>query len=294
MKSTTNAGDVTVEPMTGELVTEPEGEPGASLNASRSGKSFASTTRGRWTIRIVFLGLLLGAWQTAATGVNKAFMATPTDILGSAWQQLFVAGTIWKPFGQSLQVLFLGLLISAALGIPIGLLMGRFRRLGFILDPYVSFLYALPHVALVPFLITTFGFEIQFRLIYVVFSAIWPFIINSMAGVRALDEVLVDTAHAYGANERQIMRRVVLPATIPFLFAGLRQGLSAAWIGVIVSEILSTLVGLGGEIRLSAMNYQASSMFVSILLIMVIAVAIQAFTDWLQPRVMPWQKRATY
>lgn len=281
-----------VEPLTGELVTGGPSEP--ELAAPTGAKSFASTPRGRWTIRIVFLALLLVAWQIGATGVNKALMATPTDILGSAGQQLFVTGTIWEPLAQSLLVLFLGLAISAVLGIPIGLLMGRFRSLGFILDPYVSFLYALPHVALVPFLITTFGFDIQFRLIYVVFSAIWPFIINAMAGVRAIDEALVDTAHAYSANERQIMRRVLLPATIPFLFAGLRQGLSAAWIGVIVSEILSTLVGLGGEIRLSAMNYQSGSMFVSILLIMVTAVAIQAFTDWLQPRVMPWQRRATY
>jgi len=264
------------------------------MKSRRLGKSLADTSTGRWTIRIVFLATLLVAWQIGAQGVSRALAAPPTAVLASAWDQLLVTGSIWEPLGQSLLVLVLGLLISAALGIPIGLLMGRFPSVGYVLDPYVSFLYALPHIALVPFMITTLGFEIEFRLTYVVFSAIWPFIINAMAGVRAIDEALLDTAKVYSANERQIMRKVILPATMPFLFAGLRQGLSAAWIGVIVAEILSTLVGLGGQIRLAAIDYMSDRMFVAILLIMVIAVAFQALTDWVQTKSMPWQRRASY
>jgi NitT/TauT family transport system permease protein len=135
------------------------------------------------------------------------------------------------------------------------------------------------------------GFDFPFRFAYVILSAIWPFIINTMAGVRAIDEDLIDAAKAYCANERQIMFRVIIPAVSPFMVAAGRQAFSVAWVGVIVSEITSTLVGIGGQIELFAIVYLTADMFVPIFFIMAVAVATQGLTAWAQKKLTPWQTK---
>lgn len=256
--------------------------------ASRQNR-FTNTPLGEWTIRIVTLIVLLSLWEIGARDINRALIAPPSEIFAAAYNQLFVEATIWGPVGDSLAILFIGLFASIIIGLPIGIAMGRWKKVAYALDPYVTFLYALPHVALVPLMIILLGFDYPFRLGYVILSAVWPVIINTMAGVRAVDRDLIDAGVAYTANERQIIRGIIIPAAAPFMVAGGRQAFSAAWSGVIVSEITSTLVGVGGQIKLFAIEYLTADMFVPIFIIMIVAVSIQAFTAWAQQKLTPWQ-----
>jgi NitT/TauT family transport system permease protein len=260
-----------------------------TMNTAASRNKWAQSPVGRWTIRIVTLVVLLGAWEIGAKDVNRALIAPPSEIFAAAWDQMFVTGSVWEPFLDSMFVLVTGLIAAIVLGLPIGIAMGRWKKVAYALDPYVTFLYCLPHVALVPLMIILLGFDYPFRLGYVVLSAIWPVIINTMAGVRAVDQNLIDAGVAYTANERQIIRGIILPAASPFMVAGGRQAFSAAWSGVIVSEITSTLVGIGGQIKLFAIDYLTADMFVPIFVIMIVAVAIQGFAAWLQQKLTPWQ-----
>jgi NitT/TauT family transport system permease protein len=260
-----------------------------TLNDAAARNKWAQSTGGRWTIRIVTLVVLLGAWEIAAKDVSRALIAPPSEIFAAAWDQLFVTGSIWGPFFDSMFVLVTGLAAAIAIGLPIGIAMGRWKKVAFALDPYVTFLYCLPHVALVPLMIILLGFGYEFRLGYVILSAVWPVIINTMAGVRAVDRDLIDAGVAYTANERQIIWGIILPAASPFMVAGGRQAFSAAWSGVIVSEITSTLVGVGGQIKLFAIDYLTADMFVPIFFIMIVAVSIQAFAAWAQRKLTPWQ-----
>jgi NitT/TauT family transport system permease protein len=229
------------------------------------------------------------AWEVAAKDINRALIAPPSEIFVAAYQQLFVTGSVWGPFFDSMFVLVTGLVAAIAIGLPIGIAMGRWKKVAYALDPYVTFLYCLPHVALVPLMIILLGFDYPFRLGYVVLSAVWPVIINTMAGVRAVSSDLIDAGVAYTANERQIIRGIILPAASPFMVAGGRQAFSAAWSGVIVSEITSTLAGIGGQIKLFAIEYLTADMFVPIFVIMIVAVAIQGFAAWAQQKLTPWQ-----
>lgn len=254
--------------------------------------SFLYRRSGIWTVRIATVLIILGSWQLYASHLQRSLGAPPTSIVKAAWNQMVTNHSIWGPLESSLEALLLGWLISLAIGLPLGIMMGRWRPLEHALDPYVSFLYALPHVAFVPVMVIWLGFGLKFRLAYVVFSAVFPVLINTMTGAKNVDEELLDVGRSVRASERQMLRTIVVPAVAPFMVAGARQGFSAAWVGVVVSEVLSTQTGLGGLINHYGDYFQTADMFVPILFIMLIAVIIQGATDALQKRLTPWSTAA--
>lgn len=243
---------------------------------------------GIWTVRVVTAALIFASWQLYARNMSRALNAPPSEIAVAAYHQIFTSHSIFAPLWSSMVALVLGYLLALAIGIPLGIAMGRWRRFEWVLDPYVSFLYALPHVSFVPLMIIWLGFELKFRLAYVVFSAVFPVLVNTMTGVKNVSSELTDVGESFCATERQILRRIVLPAAAPYMVAGARQSFSSAWVGVIVAEVLSTQTGLGGEINRFGNFFLLADMFVPILFIMLIAVAIQITTDFLQERLTPW------
>ena len=253
-------------------------------------RPFLYTSVGVWTVRIGTLVGLLAFWQWYASGLSRALLAPPTEIAVAFYQQAIVQRTIWGALGDSLVTLFGGFALSMIIGVPIGILMGRVRTIEYIADPYVSFLYALPHASLVPMMVIWLGFELKFRLAYVVISAVFPVIINTMTGVKNVNPDLLDTGHAFCATERQKLFTIVLPSSGPYIFAGARQAFSASWVGVVVSEMIATLTGVGGNILNYANSFRTADMLVSIILIMLVAVAIQAFSNYLQTFLTPWQQ----
>ena len=253
-------------------------------------RAWLYTSSGAWTVRIATLAILLTAWELYAAGLNRALLAPPSEVAAAFYQQAFVQGTLWGSLGDSLVTLVGGFALSMAIGVPVGIVMGRVRTVEHVVDPYVSFLYALPHVSLVPLLVIWLGFELKFRLAYVVVSAVFPVVINTMTGVKNVDPDLLDTGHAFCASERQKLRTIVLPSSAPYIFAGARQAFSSAWVGVVVSEMLATLTGMGGKILTYATQYRTADMLVPILIIMGVAIAIQAMSGYLQARLTPWQR----
>ena len=258
---------------------------------SREGPSFLYRRSGILTVRIVTLVLILGSWQLYARNLPRALGAPPTEIAHAAWHQIS-SGSIVHPLESSLIALSLGFLLALALGIPIGIVMGRWRPVEYVLDPYVSFLYALPHVAFVPLMVVWFGFQLKFRLAYVLLSAIFPVIINTMTGVRNVDPELIAVGRSMCASEARQVRTIILPAASPYIVAGARQAFSSAWVGVVVAEVLATQDGLGGLITHYSNYFLTADMYVPILFIMAIAVTIQTVADFLQVRLTPWSNLA--
>jgi ABC-type nitrate/sulfonate/bicarbonate transport system permease component len=262
--------------------------PGLTTERPRERPGFLYRPTGIWTVRTLTFAAILVSWQLYARHLDRAIGAPPTRVAQAMWRQVVTHRTIYGPLGSSLEALFLGFAISVALGVVVGVAMGRWRAVEYTLDPYVSFLYALPHVAFVPVMVFWLGFELKFRLAYVVLSAVFPVIINTMAGVKNVDPELLAAGKSFCANERQILRTIVMPATTPYIVAGARQAFSAAWVGVVVAEVLSTQTGLGGQINKFADTFLTADMYVPILFIMLIATIIQALTNFLQARLTPW------
>lgn len=246
------------------------------------------TKAGPWLIRVVVLALIVGGWQLATTHLSRAVLPTPVQVVKAVYQITVEHHTIFRPLLDSLELLFAGFALSVLLGIPIGLAMGRFRWFENITDPYVSFLYALPHVVFVPLMVVWLGFGFNFGLAYVTVSAIFPVIINTMQGVKGIDPEYIAAGRSFCAGERTILRTIVVPAVTPFMVTGARLAFSVSWIGVIVSEVLSSQTGLGGMIDTFSNNYQTADMYVPVLFIAAISVIILQLCTRYQPRLTPW------
>lgn len=268
------------------MTTVPEIRPANPTRPAR--KPFLYRRSGMWTVRIVFAALLFGSWQIYAHDLPAALIAPPTDVANAFYRQFISEQIIYARLQSSLTALLLGFLIGSAIGLPVGVAMGRSRRVEHTLDSYVAFLYALPHVVFIPIMVIWLGFDLQFRVAYVAFAAVFPVIMNTMSGVKNIDPELLSVGASFCAKSHQMLRTIVLPAASPYMATGLRQGFSAAWIGTVVAEILTTGSGIGGLITDYANSFLTADMFVPIMCIMVIAVLIQALSEVLQRKLMPW------
>jgi ABC-type nitrate/sulfonate/bicarbonate transport system permease component len=241
-----------------------------------------------WAIRIATFVIVIGVWQLLTKDVNRALFAPPTDVAGAIVRQLTQEPSIWGPLFASFVAFAIGMSLGVLVGIPVGLLLGRYRTLEFVLDPYVTFLYVIPSVAFVPLFILWFGFSFEFQVALVFESTLFPMVINAAAGAKNVEQDLIDGGRSFCASESQIMRTIVVPASLPFVFAGLRIAFSAAWVGVVIAQMTGAITGLGGLILDYAATYRTADMLVPILVIMLVGVIIHALTGWLLMRVTPW------
>ncbi len=191
---------------------------------------------------------------------------------------------------ETLVSLIAGLVAAVVVGIPVGILMGRSKIARLALDPYVTFLYVLPTIALIPLLIVWFGFELTLRIVMVFLSAVFPIIINTTAGVLNVDPELLDIGRSFTASEKQIVNTIVLPSAVPYMFAGLRIAFGAGFVGVIVAEMTASLAGLGGMIFRASGNFKTAEMFVPIIYIMTIGLSLYGLGNALQGRLTHWQQ----
>jgi NitT/TauT family transport system permease protein len=254
------------------------------------GRPWLDKPSSAWILRVTALVSIIGLWQWYASGVSKALFATPSDIAISLYQLTFVENEMLVPVLQSLSTMVVGLVAVIVISVPFGLLMGRSKYAEWALDPYVTFLYVLPSISFIPLLVVWLGFGFQLRIVLVIISGVFPMIINTVAGVHNVDSELLDTGRSFTASESQIVRTIVVPASLPFMFAGLRIAFASAWVGVIVAEMTASLTGVGGMILVFAHKFQTANMFVPIIFIMMVGISIQAVFNVLQKRLTPWQQ----
>lgn len=271
-----------------QLVSQPHAKSALRLSAER----FLRRRSGAWTVGVVTLAVILTAWQVGSHHVSRAVLPAVTSVGSALYHQAFVNGAIWGPMGSSLLVLCLAFFASVIIGIPIGIAMGRSRVVESLVDPYVSFLYALPHVTFIPLMVVWLGFGLPFRIAYGVVSAVFAVIINTSSGVKYVDAELIDTGRSFCASKRMILRRIIIPAATPNMVAGARQAFSQAWGAVIIAEILSTQTGLGGRETYYSTYFDTAGMIVPILFIVGLSVLILQFAGWMQPRLTPWAESA--
>lgn len=240
-------------------------------------------------LRLVSLVVLLIVWEQFASGVNSAILVGPLQIAKAFFQLAVAQPVLWDAILISGRAFIVGFTAAIVVGVTVGLAMGRLRVLGDLLDPWVFFVYAIPSIALIPLLIIWFGIDDVIKVVLVFLASVFTIIINTYAGVKNVDPELIDVGRSFCAGEVQITRTVVVPATIPFIFAGVRIAMSQAIVGVIGAEFLVVVDGLGGLILNAANRFQTAKMFVPIGAIVVIALLLNATMGWLQRRVTPWE-----
>ena len=215
-------------------------------------------------LRSVSVLVFLALWQWAALVPISFNFPTPWATM-VALVDLIRSGALLVASATSLQSLLLGFGAAVLVGVPLGLLMGVVGPLGRVARVYLDLLIALPTAALIPLVILSFGISIASSAVIVfVFSA--PFItMNAYGGVRDTRPRLVEMARAFGASWFRLFSRVVVPSALPMILAGMRLGLSRAFLGLIVAELLLSPFGLGKLIMNSRSMFEHDKMFATVL-----------------------------
>lgn len=241
-----------------------------------------------WAITTLSVAIFLGAWEACRPWIDPLFASYPSAILAAGWK-MTLNGRLPAALWESAQPFLAGYVLAAILGVPAGLLLGRYRVLQAAFGIYVTAGYSTPLIALVPLLLLWFGLGFGVKTVIIFLLTFFPICINSWAGVRAVPKTLVEVGTAFCASQSTIMRQIVLPAVLPYIMAGLRLGVGKAVIAMVIAEFLTAISGLGGVIMSSANAFRTAEMFVPIILIMILAVLLTNLVEFIERRVAPWQ-----
>jgi sulfonate transport system permease protein len=238
-------------------------------------------------IRVVSLTIVLAIWEVFGGMIDPVLFTTPIAI-GKAAVGMVGSGELWTYLWPSLVVLGIGLTLAAIFGIAIGLLLARFWVLDVALGVYITFLYSIPSVALVPLIVLWAGFETTAKVIILFLFAFFPMAINTYQGVRNVDPKLLEVGRAFRCSERQLWGNIVLPAALPFIVTGLRLAVGRGLIGMVLADLYTAISGIGYLIVRTAATYQVNKMFVPIVTLGLLGVTLTALLRVLERAVAPW------
>ncbi|HEX3792117.1 MAG TPA: ABC transporter permease [Pseudonocardiaceae bacterium] len=211
--------------------------------------------------------LVVALWElVAALRIEPVILLPgPVDVI-DAFQQMFSSDTIWQDLGASGAELLYGLVLAAVVGIPVGMLLGWYRRVGYVFDPFVNFFYSIPRIALGPLLIVWLGIGLSSKVTLVFLMALFPIVINTTTGVRDIDPQLVRASRCFGGGDLQIFRTIALPGAVPFVLSGLRLAVGQALIGVFVAELMGAQHGIGLLMNNAGQQFQTATVFAGLII----------------------------
>lgn len=264
----------------------------------------------RWLPPVVTLVVILTVWTLVAVSdvVEPSYLApTPLEV----WDAFVRANTnhaigggvdrvvrgeenyfLWEHLVVSLRRIGLGLLVAVVVGIPLGLLMGTSRLAGQLLGPYVDFLRSIPPLAYIGFLVAWFGIYDTSKVWLLFLAAFPPIALATVNGVRGVHEDQVNAILTLGASRRQTLTSVIVPATLPDIFSGLRVAVGFAWTTVVAAELVNGLPGIGGLAYLSGTQNKIALSIACIIVIGLTAVALDVIIRTIENKLVPWRGKA--
>ena len=243
------------------------------------------------TLRILSALILFAAWEWAARiPISPAFPSFIETMIG-LWSMLADLSLI-KAFGITLQPLAIGLVLSTILGVTIGVAMGLNDKAEWLASPIFIIAQAAPLAALIPLIVFAYGIGLTAKTLVVCIMAMPVIVLNSFAAVRHTPVSLVEMGRSFLASRRQVIMKVVLPAASPVIFAGLRLGCAAGFIGAILAELLITPTGVGDIITYNRSIAQYPKMYAAILSIIVFSVLFIELIERVEVTLFRPEKRA--
>jgi ABC-type nitrate/sulfonate/bicarbonate transport system permease component len=236
------------------------------------------------------VAVVLTTWQLVANARiwPVLFLPGPWDV-AQAFVTLFESGDIWLDIATSGEELAIGFGMAIVLGLLLGLAMGWYTRFQYAMDPIVNFFYSTPRIVLLPLFIIWFGIDIQSKIAVIFLGALFPIIINTMAGVRNTEAALLRVARSFGASDALMFRRVVLPGSVPFILTGFRLGVGHALTGVVVGELIAARHGVGMLVATAGQTFQMPKMFAAVMLIAGTGMLLTTIFQRLENRFQSWR-----
>jgi NitT/TauT family transport system permease protein len=248
-----------------------------------------------------FIVLVLASWELYPVifGLSKGtqlFFAAPSDVVGALYnllilgEKLPMVGTIWDHFNASTGTFLFGLGLSIIVALPLGVALGRSQTVDAIFDPFITAFNATPRLVFLPIVLIWFGVGFWTVIAIVFMGAVFPLLINTYAGVKNADRLLINVVRSFGANEWQINKLVVLPNSLPFIIAGLRLAIGRAILGVVVAEFFGgTEFGLGVVMVQASQGYRVDILFAVLIIFMAVSLLITAAVKQIENRLSRWR-----
>jgi ABC-type nitrate/sulfonate/bicarbonate transport system permease component len=254
----------------------------------------AATRRRGASARPALLALLIGAcaWEIIGRLWQIPFLPPFSNVLGAA-ADLITSGEVLGYLAASMAALLLGYVLAVVAGVMLGLLMGRYRKVEYALDLYINAMLATPKIVLVPVLFALFGLSRSVQVAIVFLSAFYVIVVNTMCAIRNVDASTVEMARSFGASERQLFAKVLLPGSMPLTMAGLRLGMGRAVKGMINAEMLIAVFGLGGLLSTYGSRFDAEGVFAVLLIVVSVALLCSFAVQSIERRVTRWMEPGT-
>ncbi len=231
------------------------------------------------------------AWEGIFAGpvkLNEFFMSKPS-LIWAGFMYDFMSGKVLFELMVSVRPFLFGFIAAVLVGILIGTFMGWRQKIGYALDPFMTALYASPLVAVAPLVIIIFGVGVPGKAFLIFILSVFPFIFNTYAGVKAVDQVLINVVRSMGGKDKDIYFKVIVPSVLPYIIAGGRYAIGRALVGILVGEFYAASAGVGYMIAFYGDMYAIDRMFAYILIMMVIAVAFTEGIRWAERTAFPWR-----
>ena len=235
---------------------------------------------------------VLAAWEVVGRSglINPLFISSPTRVAVAAYR-LFLEGEIWNDLRVSATEFLVGYLMAAGVAIPLGLAVGWYKRLSYLLSPFIDTLNAVPRVTLLPLIVIWCGIGLWSKIVVVFLGAVIPMLINTTSGVRTNEERFLRVARSFGASQLRIFWTIVLPGTVPFIFTGLKYAAGRALLGVVVGELYAATAGIGYLIAVSGSAFQTDKVFAGILIVTCTGVITVEVLNRLERRFEAWRPK---
>ncbi len=240
-------------------------------------------------IRAASVALFLTVWEIYGRRIDPILFTYPTAI-AVAFGQLLWSGELIKQTLVSLSALGAGFGAALVLGVAMGLAMGRSRLAEAIVQPHVNSLYATPQVALTPLLMMWLGLGFGVKVAIVFLFAFFPILINTTSGAKNVSASMVEVGRAYLASPAQITLKIIFPAALPFIMAGVRIAIGRGLVGMIVAELFTAITGLGAMLSLYGNIFETAKMFVVIVVLAALGFSLIQGAQLLEKKLARWKE----
>lgn len=220
--------------------------------------------------------------------LNTLFISKPS-LIALGLMDMLATGELARDLAVSAVPFLYGFAAAVVAGVALGVVMGWRARVSHALDPLMTVFYASPLVALAPLVVVMFGVGVTGKAILIFLLAVFPFIFNAAAGVRAVDPLLINVVRSLGGSEKDLYVKVIVPGVLPYIVAGARIAIGRALIGVLVAEFFAASEGIGYAIARFGDLFAMDRMFACILVIMIIAVVFTQGLRWAERTAFPWR-----
>lgn len=234
--------------------------------------------------------VVIGIWEYIwyRRWVSPLFFSGPSAIAKEFWYQ-WTEGTLRSDMLFSGKNFILGMSWAAISGIILGVMIGWYRRIRLIFEPFLNALYATPRIAMIPLIIIWVGIDWKAKVFIVFMSAFFPILVNTVAGIRSLDPDLLRAARAFCASDWQIFKTVAIPGSVPFILTGIRQGVALGLIGVVIGEMFGGSEGVGYLVAYGGQTFRTDAAFVGVLIIAISGMVLTFLTVRLERRFSRWR-----